>query len=158
VNRFARIFLIFGVGVLCGCSQQADQAGTAESDDGDHTHTAPHGGQLVELGDHAASLEVVVNAATGALDLYVLDAHAEGYVRLPAPALTVGLKWKGTTEPIVVELPAVANPLTGETAGNTSRFSAIIPQLVGKTDVDLTVSRIEIGGALYSDVAVHVHP
>src|SRR5690349_2906424 len=48
-----------------------------------HHHTAPHGGTLVELGEHAFNLELVRDEPTGALIAYVLDAHAENFVRLP---------------------------------------------------------------------------
>lgn len=158
MNRFAIAFLFFATGALGGCSQRPDHAEIRGSGDHSHTHAAPHGGHLIELGDHAAILEVVVDAGTGTLDLYVLDAHAEGYVRLPAPAMSVALTWEGAAEPINVELHAVANTLTGETVGDSSRFSASIPQLVGKTDIDLTIPDVEIAGAKYSGITAHVHP
>ena len=158
MNRVAIAILYFATSALGGCSQSPDHAESHGSGGHSHTHAAPHGGHLIELGDHAASLEVVVATETGTLDLYVLDAHAEGYVRLPAPALTVTLKWEGAAEAINVELSAVANALTGETVGDSSRFSAIVPQLVGKTDIDLTIPKIEIGSAVYSGITAHVHP
>src|SRR6185503_1476227 len=82
--------------------------------------TAPHGGTLVELGEHAYSLELVRDPATGSLSIFILDAHAENFVRIKAATLelvaTVGREQR------VLSLRAVANSATGETVGDTSQF------------------------------------
>ena len=43
-------------------------------------HPAPHGGQLVELGEHGSgfNLELVLHEQ-GFLQIYVLDAHVTGF-------------------------------------------------------------------------------
>lgn len=157
LSAFAGLAVVSAT-VLGGCSEERVPAAATEAhEDGHgHAHTAPHGGTLVELGDHVANLEVVLNAETGALDLYVLDGHATNYVRLAIPAVAVRLTWEGAAEPVAVELPATASTLTGETVGDTARFSAVFPQLVGKTAVTLTIPTIMIGGTTYTDITAQV--
>ena len=53
---------------------------SGHDDDAEHEdhaeHAAPHGGELLELGDHAGHLEVVYDEENGNLTLYVLAADA----------------------------------------------------------------------------------
>src|SRR5262249_41345089 len=86
---------------------------------------APHGGALVELGDEAAHVELVLDAATGKLTAYVLDGEAENPVRIAQESLRFSLS-DGD-----VELKAVANPLTGERVGDTSQFEGTSDKLKG---------------------------
>lgn len=148
--------------VLGGCSEKphtAEPAGESqhEEDADHHAHTAPHGGELIELGEHAASLELVFDSASGTLDLYVFDAHAENYVRIAAPSIAIRATAEGTSGPIAVDLLAVASPLTGETAGDTSRFSAQVPQLQGRPALDIVIPQIDVAGVAYTDLATTVH-
>ena len=158
MNRYACVIVVFAASVLVGCSQHTEPPATTPGSEHAHAHTAPHGGHLIALGDHAANLEIVLDNTTGSMDLYVLDGHAEGSVRLSVPTLNFDVKPVGA-ESIAVTLHAVENPLTGETVGDTSHFSArAVPQLVGLTDIDLTIPVIEVGGVGYADVAAHLHP
>ena len=43
----------------------------------DHNHAPPHGGRLVELGDHEFQVELVHSAEEGTLDAHLWDGHAE---------------------------------------------------------------------------------
>jgi len=62
--------------------------------DDDHDHKAPHGGTLLEIGEHAGHLELVHDENAGKVTLYILDAHAEKEVAIKdAPKLN--LKGKG---------------------------------------------------------------
>lgn len=103
-------------------------------DDGDHGHGHAHaplrGGVLVELGEETGHLEVVFDRASGKLSAYAMDGHMESPVRLKFPALSLTVR-VGDAAGIQAELKAVANPLTGETLGDTSEFSAIIEALKG---------------------------
>lgn len=158
-----RLTAVLFVIAMAGCSDKPSPAGDAGGDDhheehGDrHAHTAPHGGDLVELGEHAASLELVFDSASGTLDLYVLDSHAENYVRIAAGSIAATATAEGTSGPIAVELLAVASPLTGETVGDTSRFSAQMPQLQGRPELDVTIPQIDVAGAEYTNVTATVH-
>ena len=89
-----------------------------------HVHVAPHGGQLVEVGEHGAgfNLELVLHP-DGFLQIYVLDAHAENFVRIPAYSMTFEIQdINNSTKQILCE--AVEDPVTGETVGNSSLFTS----------------------------------
>ena len=102
---------------------------------------APHGGQLVEVGEHGSgyNLELVLHP-DGFLQIYVLDAHAENFVRIPAPSIEIEILVEGNASRTLLCEP-VADTATGETVGNTSLFTsterisdllplqAVIPQL-----------------------------
>lgn len=122
---------------LLGCGGDSDKSGS----DGHHVHVAPHGGQLVEVGEHGSgyNLELVLHA-DGFLQIYVLDAHAENFVRIPAPSIEIEIPVEGNASRTLLCEP-VADTATGETVGNTSLFTsterisdllplqAVIPQL-----------------------------
>jgi hypothetical protein len=101
--------------VLAALLAACDGGGGAPSSGG-HGHQAPHGGTLVEVGDHFAQLELVV--ADGRITAYVLDGHAELGLRIEQRELVLHAGGKR------VVLAAAANPLTGEKPGDTSQFDA----------------------------------
>ncbi len=109
------LFLAF---ILGGCAKKSDHAGHAHGHA--HTHVAPHGGTLVELGDHAYNLELLRDRATGKLTAWVLDGHAEHFVRLPIKSFQLVAMPGGTYTPLMLQ--AVANSATGETVGDSSQF------------------------------------
>jgi hypothetical protein len=115
-----------------------------------HHHTAPHGGTLVELGEHQFNLEVVRDAAAGTFTAYVLDGHAENFVRVPLPAIPITAMVNGMPQPLL--LTASANPATGETVGNTSAFTAQADWLKTTGSFDVTIPALEIRGSTFADV------
>lgn len=117
-----------------------------------HAHAAPHGGALVELGEEAAHLEFVLDPATGRLDAYVLDAHVENFVRIAQPTIELELQWPGGSRRAIALL-AVANPATGETAGDTAQFSAGVSELTGVAHFDGVVKTITVRGVTHENIA-----
>lgn len=111
-----------------------------------HQHQAPHGGMLVELGDHFANLEIVFDASTGSMTAYVLDGHADGPVRIEQKEIV--LQFRGFT----VALQAVGSPLTGETPGNSSQFEARSENLKGLQAFEATIVKIAVKGSALVDV------
>jgi hypothetical protein len=115
---------------LAACSKQSEHKDYSKVPGGNahaghdhghaHAHVAPHGGTLVELGDHAFNVELLRDPATGKLTAWILDAHAENFVRIKASALELVAMPGGQFTPLT--LAAVANPATGETVGDTSQF------------------------------------
>lgn len=87
-----------------------------------HVHVAPHGGTLVELGEHEANLELVRDASAGKLTAYILDGHAENFLRVPLPGFQLTATVGGKSE--TLNFTAVANTATGEKVGDTSQFEA----------------------------------
>ncbi len=117
---------------------------------GHHHHDAPHGGTLVELGEHQFNVEFVRDSAAGTLTAYVLDAHAENFIRLALPAIPVTAMVNGMPQPLL--LAAAANSATGETVGNTSAFAAQAEWLKTASRFDVAIPALEIRGAKFTDV------
>lgn len=116
-----------------------------------HTHQAPHGGALVELGQEFAHVEVVVESATGKVTAYVLDGEVEKPIRLEQKELVL----KGKSP---VTLQAVGSPLTGEKPGDTSQFEGQSDALKGATELDAALVRIVVKGKEFADVPLRLQP
>jgi hypothetical protein len=143
----SRLFLLLLLPLLaagCGKSPQA-------SGGGGHGHTAPHGGKLVELGQHAYNVELVRDATAGKLTAYVLDGHAESFIRIEAPSLAFVFTVNGETKGLLMR--AVASQATGETVGNSSQFEADAEWLKGTGDLSGVIKTLPIRGTTFSDVA-----
>ena len=89
-----------------------------------HNHPAPNGGQLVELGEHGSgfNLELVLHEQ-GFLQIYVLDAHVQNFVRISANSIDIEITDQNGTARIITCEP-IEDPITGETVGNTSLFTS----------------------------------
>jgi len=117
-----------------------------------HVHEAPHGGTLVVLADESVNLELVLDPAAGKLTAFVLDGHAERGLRVAQPSISMALR-RGAGDPFDVTLVAVANPLTGETAGDTSEFAATDERLRGPGPIDGVVRSVAVRGTAFADVS-----
>jgi hypothetical protein len=137
--------------LVAGCSKS--QETEKKSSDAGHVHTAPHGGTLVEIGDHAYNLELVRDNAAGKLTAYVLDGHAENFVRIAAPSFTLIAMPGGQYTPLVMK--AVANASTGETVGDTSQFEVQADWLKDAPDFS-GIFTIEIKGTKFEQAAYHL--
>lgn len=122
---------------------------------GGHAHQPLMGGELVEVGEHQFNLEFKFDAARGVLQAWVLDAHAENFVRVALPAFEV-VEAEGARRTIVLQ--AVANPISGETVGDTSSFEGAAPWLREIKHFDGVVKAITVRGASFHDLEVHFHP
>jgi hypothetical protein len=141
---FAVILIVLG---LTACSRREQPPAVA---DAGHHHHAPHGGVLVELGDHAASLEFKFDATRGILQAWVLDGHATVFVRVEQPAFEVQAKTGGTEH--ALRFVAVGNPLTGEAPGNTSAFEAEAAWLGAVKAFDGRVNEITVRNMVHRDI------
>jgi hypothetical protein len=143
----------FGTG--CGRTESGhedhDAAGHTHAE---HVHVAPHGGTLVPLGEHEFNLEWVRERNSDRLTAYVLDAHAENFVRLAARSFTVNLTGAAGGAPLTLE--AVLDSRTGETIGDTSRFEVRSPGLASAGALECRLGEIEIRGRRYAGVPFHV--
>lgn len=125
-----------------------------EAHDTGHAHDAPHGGSLIELGDHFAFLEFVVEPATGTLTMYVLDGSAEQAVRIAQPTVRVTFESPTTLAGQTLELAAQANVLTGETVGDSSQFTLVHEALKDQASFAGRVVDVSIKGQPFRDLAV----
>ena len=149
LNRITASVLSLVVLLLfSGCGDSHDHAG--EKPGGGHDHTAPHGGTLIELGKHEFNLELVLDAANGVLNAYVLDGHAEKFVRIAMPSFEIIVKAGDKAE--TLKFTPVANPATGETADNTSQYQARSDLLKTATSFEGVLKEINIRGISFTFV------
>jgi len=144
-------FLIAVALALAGCGKKPDDHAPRA---GGHSHAAPHGGVLVELGEHQYNLEFVRDSAAGRLTVYVLDGHAENFVRLAQPEIGIAVRRGDLGTELV--LKAVANPATGETVGDTAQFEATVEFFAGTIPFDAVVKSVTLRGTKFENVRVTV--
>lgn len=131
---------------LAACSRHESAATGAPG----HRHHAPHGGVLVELGEHEFNLEFAFDGKRGVLQAWVLDGHAENFVRVPLPGFEV--EARAGAEARVLDFVAVADTMTGETVGDTATFEAAAEWLRDAKAFDGRVKAITVRGNTYRDV------
>ena len=140
--------------ILAGCGRQDspehDHAGRDHDHGHGHEHVAPHGGTVVVLGDEAFHLEFLRDATEGALTAWVLDAHMENFVRIPAREIPLIAVVDGTPHPL--SLFAVSNPATGETEGDTSEFVGQAEWLKTAGLFETILPSITVRGVTFNDV------
>ena len=133
---------------LTGCGRHESSAG------GGHVHQAPHGGTLVEVGQHAYNVELVRDATAGKLTAYILDGHAENFIRIAAPSFELVAITGGERKPLTMK--AVANTTTGETVGDTSQFEAQADWLKSIGEFPGMITSIDIKGTPFTNVALQM--
>ncbi len=132
--------------LLTGCGPGGEPH---EHHEGGHVHVAPHGGSLVMLGNHVYQLEFVGDVERGVLDLYILDGEAENFIRIDASSIQATGLVGGSNRPITF-LP-VAESATGETVGDTARFSALAPWLADHPRFEIILGSFEIRGNRFGE-------
>lgn len=134
--------------LLVGCG---DGHGPESGDhEGGHAHQPKYGGKLVELGHHEGNVELVLDPSTGRLTAYLLDAHAENFVRLPLDSFVVVAQVQGAEQ--ILTFKPVGNPATGEKAGDTSQFEATADWLKSATSVQGRIRELPVKAKVYRDV------
>jgi hypothetical protein len=138
---------------LAACDKKDDHAGHDHTLEHQHIHTAPHGGTLVEIGEHAYNLELLRDPTTGKLTAWVLDAHAENFVRIKSQTLELVAMPGGKFTPLMLQ--AVSNLSTGETVGDTSQFEVQADWL--KTTTNFSgIFTVEIKGTQFEKMEFHL--
>ena len=114
--KILTIFCSILLSLTWGCSDDMKNGGNSE---GGHVHQAMRGGILMELGPHGSghNLELLLNNK-GEFEIFILDAHAENYVRIEQSTIELNLADNNRT----ITLNAIPDPATGETVGNSSLF------------------------------------
>lgn len=138
---------------LTACEKKDDHASHEHTEEHKHVHTAPHGGTLVEIGEHSYNLELLREATTGKLTAWILDGHAENFVRIKTQTLELVAMPGGKFTPLTLQ--AVANPSTGENIGDTSQFEVQADWL--KTAANFSgIFTVEIKGTKFEKVEFHL--
>ena len=143
------VYLCF---VSCDHDHDHDDHGHGEHDNDhdEHVHTAPHGGTLVELGEHGSghNLEVLLDA-NGTIEIYILDGHAADFVRVKQEEIELQVTAEGK-ETMRIALKAVEDPTTDETVGDTSYFRAKT-DLSGVKSFEGVLQTLDVKGAKYEN-------
>lgn len=143
--------------LLLGCSAPHDHdhpstTTTPQSGHHHHHHPAPHGGQLIEIGEEFAHLEALWKPESGELRIYVLDGEAQRGVPLVQPSIRLLIGKQS------YELPAQSNPLSGEKPGNSSEFAAQLSDLKNQKAWTGEVEMIELKGRKFPHLKLEISP
>jgi hypothetical protein len=113
---------------------------------------APHGGKLVEIGKHGLGihLELLLNDQ-GFLQIFILDAHAENFVRIAQPAIEF-LATDSTGAKKTFQCDAVADHVTGSTVGDTAQFTSR-EKFFGEFPLKGNISSLKVLGKTYKMIA-----
>lgn len=145
-----RTHALLWLALLSGCGGSSTPAGAPEAPPAHHGHQPLFGGTLVELGEHAANLEVLFDGDAGELTFYLLDAHAERAVKGPQ----VELPFSVTAGDRTFELSAQpeVSELAGNSVGASSRFSVRDERLEGLEHLSLRIPEVQLQGLVFRDV------
>lgn len=149
MKLLAPFVLVVAALFVSACSKSHDH-----SSHGGHVHKAPHGGVLIEAGDHQYNVELLRDTATGTLTAWILDGHAENFVRIAAASIEITTISGGQRRPL--SLKPVANTATGETVGNTSQFQAQADWLKSGGEMAGTIEAVEIKGTAFKTLGFHL--
>lgn len=138
-------FLGLAAAAWSGCARPPQAAKSAAAAD-----QTPHGGTVVQLGD-LYCLELVRDPAPGRLEAYVLDGELENPIRVSDPSFEIEATVAGV--PQTLKFQPVANPATGETAGQTSEFAAQADWLKTADQFSAVLAQIDVRGHQYRAVA-----
>jgi len=134
------------------CSPSSTTTVAVADDEAGHAHHAPHGGTLVELGDHFAHLELLFDAGGGIVTLWVLDGEAEQAVRLTQETVAIIVDAPASVVDRPLELLARASSLTGERVGDASEFALTHGALRGLPALSGRILEMTVRGQAFQDV------
>lgn len=147
--------------VATGCSRKdaalasGDHAGHDHGQGAGHAHKPLMGGQLIGVGEHQFNLEFKYDVVRGVLQAWVLDAHAENFVRVSMALFDVQ---EADGQRRTITLRAQANEISGETVGDTSAFEGEARWLGEIGHFDGIVKAIKVRGVEFRDIDFHFHP
>ena len=110
------------------------------------------GGELIAVGEHGSgyNLEIIIDELDR-LSIYILDAHAEGFVRISQPTLVVLIN--ENNQSMVLKLDAVADSATGETVEHIHFRSSSSIQVT--TPFEGNIKYLAIGSREYNQTKFH---
>lgn len=148
--------------LLTGCSSESQDyraldsqdkaaADAAAHEDHGHGEKGPHGGDIVEFGDHSLHAEVVVDEEKNVLDIYILGADGKTEQTIDAKELKLSFAHGDKSEDFLVAAPADA-------AGPVSKFSVTSEELVEELhEHEHATLSFTAGGKEYSGTVHHHH-
>lgn len=148
-----RVLVLVTCLAFIGCGGESKSESKRADSHGHHAHQPKNGGVLVELGDHEFNLELLLEADARQMKAWVLDAHAENYVRLPDKEFEV-FAVIGEEERLLT-FQAVPNPATGETVGDTAEFLARAGWLEGVKEFEARLGKLTVRGKSFEGLEFH---
>ena len=149
MKRFIPVIVALAVGLSAGCGRQPAHA-PQQTSARQHEHKPPHHGTPVVLGKEEYHVELVLDAAAGRLQAYIMDGELENFVRVPAESFAVAAMLPGKEE--VLTFKAVANNATGEKVGDTALFEAQADWLKTNAAFDGVLRQLTVRGTAYENV------
>ena len=104
----------------------------------------------------SGTTSIVHDEEEGTLNAYVMDGHASQPVRLPAKSLSLRIEAAG--EEFTLELKPVADALTGETVGDTSRFEIRADLIKRIRSFSGAIVELEVFDRVFKDIAFTYAP
>ncbi len=162
VPQALALLSLVGFSFMSGCGEgggyapvtdkAVEQAEAHVHEEHEHHHAAPHGGHLIELGDHLYNAEVVFEEADQRLVVYVLDAHAENAVAIPQEQIEFAVEGGET-------ITLTAEPQDGDAEGQASQFAGTGEMVAAIKDIEQLHGSVslEINGENYSGALEHDH-
>ncbi|MDH3592602.1 MAG: hypothetical protein OER88_12025 [Planctomycetota bacterium] len=135
--RFFSLFTLCAALTACGGADQPKDDGH-----GAHAHSAKHGGELAELGDHEGFLESKLNHDAGTLHIWIYKGEA---MTAAKPDSAPVLNLKGKDGPV---------KLTATDAGDGSW---LFTSEILKGEPEAARFRIAMGGKTYTPGLAHKH-
>lgn len=116
-DRLVVPFLAVVAAALSGCGNDAP-AKPAAAPEAAHDHTAPHGGELIELGEEEAHVELVHDRKTATITVWVYGKSLSAPASVESPTILLASK-DGPKElkGVAVDAPA------GTTTSSTWKFT-----------------------------------
>jgi hypothetical protein len=136
--------------LLTGCGKDPAANSSPATSAQAHQHRAPHGGTAVELGEEAYHLELVLDAAQGKMQAFVLDGELEQFVRVRAESFEVLATLPSKQESLIFH--AATTPATGEKVGDTALFEAQADWLKASPTFDGILKELTIRDTAYREV------
>ena len=150
MKKLFSVVLVIAVSFGAGCRESHKQEQDGKNPPR-HEHKPPHGGTAVELGNEEYHIELVLDAASGKLQAYVMDGELENFVRIAPPSFEIAARLGDQTETLVFN--AVANSATCETIGDTALFEVQAGWLKTAKNFDAILKQLNVKGKNYENVA-----
>ena len=146
--------------LLMGCGGQEEYREVSDADleehpeEEHHHHEAPHGGHLIELGDHLYNAELVFSQESPHLTLYFLGAHAETPLPIANETVEFHLEHEGGEQPLEFKPSAQE----GDPEGKASKFvfDGELPEGIDEIEkmhghLHITIEEVDYEGELEHD-------
>jgi hypothetical protein len=158
MKKLLHLLICVSLPAFSACSKKEStdaHTGQGHANGSGHAHQPLMGGELVGIGEHQFNLEFKYDTTRGVLQAWVLDGHAENFVRVSMALFDVQ---EAGGQLRTITLRALANEMSGEKVGDTSAFEGEAHWLGEVAHFDGIVKAIRVRDTDFRDIAFHLHP